>query len=191
MVPHIRNLVRGLALASLLNAPVWSHEGVTPHATLVQRESDTYSLSLNFDLIRALHLTTQPALSAAEFMATHAAMTPERFAPVWSAAVALWSREIKLAQGPTTFTAARWQWPTAAQGHALVRERLMQQLTQPAPDTHGMAQARADFQTTGGGSERGPLSLKLHAAMRPLSVTSYRAHQQWVGQGDAPIALRF
>lgn len=169
-----------------------AHEGSTPHATVVQREGGLYSLNLNFELVRALHLSTQPDAALAEFLAVHSSMAPERFASVWHTAVAAWSRQTGVSMGGHALSATRWQWPTAQDAQALLREQLMHRLTgSQVHEPHGLAQARADFQRSAGVAPAGAVSLRLHAALRPLSVTSYRPRQQWVGPGDGPVGLSF
>jgi phage protein U len=84
--------------------------------------------------------------------------------------------------------ASRWTWPPAREAQALLRRQLMPQLTGAHAD-HELLQAQAEFRI--GSEPAQKASLTLPAALRPLSVTTLRPRQQWVGEGEQPIALSF
>ena len=204
-----------LVLVSTGPSPAQAHEDATPHATLVQREGGLYSLSLNFAVVRALQAVSQPQATPAEFLLACSAMAPERFESIWAAAVTEWSTQTAMVLGGKPIAAVRWQWPSAVQAQALIREQLMHQLTGPveagrlpsggepnaaaAPspalvhehEPLGLAQARAEFGVKPDAAAEKAVALRIHPSLRPLSVTSYRPRQQWVGPGDTPIALEF
>lgn len=199
---------RALRLGATL-ACVWgtsvstAHESPSASASIVQRDAGHYVLVMNLDVTDALRRTLQPAMPPAEFQAVFSAMGPEEFAGAWTRATAGWARACTLEVAGQARPALRWRWPPVQEVQARIRERLMQGLTQarPAGDTGGgsareaahgphlLVQAQAEFRVAG--ASQGPVKLVLHPALRPLAVTSYRPHQQWVGAGDGAIALRF
>lgn len=194
----------GLLLAAGFGAAFCqAHESPSASASIVQRDAGHYVMVLNLDVSDALRRTLQPAMSPAEFQAVSAAMGPEEFAAAWARATTAWSRACRLEVEGQSQAALRWRWPASQEAQALIRERLMQGLTQarpvgePAGDAargaahgpHRLAQAQAEFRVAG--ASQGSARLMLHPALRPLAVTSYRPHQQWVGSGDNAIALRF
>lgn len=194
----------GAVLAIAFGATVSAaHESPSASASIVQREAGHYVLTMNLDAADALRRTLQPAMPPAEFQAVFSAMGPQEFAGAWARATAAWARACTLEVAGQTRSALRWRWPPAQEVQARIRERLMQGLTQarPAGDagggpareaTHGphpLVQAQAEFRVAG--ASQSPVKLVLHPALRPLAVTSYRPHQQWVGAGDGAIALRF
>lgn len=197
-----RSLRLVLVLAGALGAGLGrAHESPSPSAAVVQRDNGHYVLSLNFDVADALRRTLQPAMAPAQFLAAFSAMDAQEFAGAWARATDAWARACLLEAAARPQPARRWRWPAAAQAQAQIRERLMHGLTagQSLPasgagaadphEPHLLAQAQADFRVAGAGTA--PTKLSLHPALRPLSVTSYRAHQQWVGAGDGAVVLRF
>lgn len=183
--------------ASLTHAPAGSHEAHWPSAQVVMREDGLCTLSLHLDLARTLRLTLQPQMPMVEFLAMASAQTPAQFAREWARLTARWSREVVLHSGSIRREAQRWRWPAADDAQALLRQQLMQGLTgadpsDPAP-TLIAAQAEFTLQPPKPSApvDRSALGLTLPSAFRPLSLTSYRAHQQWIRPGDDPIALKF
>ena len=183
-----------------------AHESPTPSASVVQRGAGHYVLTLHFDVAEALRRTLQPAVPAARFQVQFAAMGAEDFAAAWARATEAWARACQLDAAAQPQGAQRWRWPSAKEAQAHVRERLMHGLTAPqaasrAPavargpeasaghEGHVLAQAQAEFRIAGAASAAP--RLMLHPALRPLSLSSWRPHPQWVGTGNEPITLRF
>lgn len=187
----------GIVALMLAAGGALAHESPTGSATIVQRDSGHYTLTLNFDVADALRRTAQPAMAAAEFQAAFSAMGTDEFAAAWARATAAWARGCQLEVGGRPLPALRWRWPLPQEAQARVRERLMHDLTgadRARPLTtdhapHALVQAQAEFRV-GGASAPAP-RLLLHPAMRPLSVTSYRPNPQWVGPGEGAIVLKF
>jgi len=135
-----------------------------------------------------------------------AAMPPEVFAREWTRVTAQWARELMIKQGDLLVAANRWRWPSATQAQALLRGQLMHALTSGGEDhPESLAQAQADFRLPAGpggpldpprapmqatGASH-PIQLLMPAALRPLSLTTYRPRQQWIAPGDTPIVLAF
>lgn len=183
-------LVLALAWAACAGGlvPVHAHESEAPKALVVMREAGHCTLTLHFDLARALRLTMQPQAAPAEFLAQASAQAPATFAREWNRVTARWAREVLLEQPAGRFDAQRWRWPTADEAQALLRQQLMQGLTGDSPEhAPALAQAQGEFRIAPGPSAR----LFLPTAFRPLTLTSYRPHQQSVAPGESPISLKF
>ena len=195
-----------LLAAAMHASPGLAHESPTPSASVVQRGAGHYVLTLHFDVADALRRTLQPGMPAAQFQVQFAAMGGEAFAGAWARATEAWARACQLEATGQPQSAQRWRWPSAQEAQAHIRERLMHGLTAPpaasrtpaaahGPDApagheaHALAQAQAEFRLAGAASS-GP-RLMLHPALRPLSLSSWRPHPQWVGTGNEPITLRF
>lgn len=215
MNPTRRMLMVGLMLAACTSPAAQAHEAEHSKAVVVLRDGDHYSLTLHFDALRALHAlraAQEPGLSEAEFGVMVSAMPTQAFANVWASATAQWARELVLDRSGSRATAQRWRWPAADSVQALARQRLMHALTSGGSSGSGggsggssggvksalnhdehhvplvVAQAEFRLAATGG---RSTVNLRMPAALRPLSLTTYRPRQQWVGAGEAPVALSF
>lgn len=176
-----------LALASI-PAPSIAHESPLPSAQLMQRDGGHFILSLKLDAARALQRTLLPDAAPGEALALLSAMEPERFAQGWDRATKAWAQgSVLLVQG-RTHPAMRWAWPSAQEAQALLQRQLMPQLTGTHAE-HELLGAQAEFRT--GGEAVTQAQLKLPAALRPLSVTTMRPRQQWTGEGENPIAVKF
>ena len=70
----------------------------------------------------------------------------------------------------------------------MLQRQLMPQLTGTHAE-HELLAAHGEFRT--GGEPITKAQLKLPAELRPLSLTTVRPRQQWMGEGHNPIALIF
>lgn len=175
-------------LLTLTSTASRAHESPLPSATLLQRDGGHYTLTLRMDAARALQRTLLPEAAPAEALALLSAMEPERFAQGWERATKTWAQGSMVVLQGRAHAASRWTWPPARDAQALLQRQLMPQLTGAHAD-HELLQTQAEFRI--GGEHAQKAALKLPAALRPLSITTLRPRQQWVGEGDQPIALSF
>ena len=194
---RIRMLLIALWVGVFAPTTARSHEAPVPKASVVMRDGGHCTLSLQFDLAKAWRQTLQPQMSMAEFLALASAQAPADFAREWARLTARWSQEVMLQAGPARLEAQRWRWPAADEAQTHLRQQLMQSLTGgDAPDhAPALLGAQAEFMLQSpklaAPIDLSNLFLALPAAFRPITLTSYRPHQRWIGSGASPIPLKF
>lgn len=173
---------------------VHAHPGDHNSVSVVLRDAGHCVLTLQFDVRTALHKSTQPAMPTGEWLIAYSSMAPQAFEQAWARATREWAAQNQLVVNGIAIAAVRWSWPRAADAQALLREQVMHALTggdsAAVRRPPGFAQAQADFRIADLAKEARP-ALRMHGALQPLHVTSYRTHQQWMAPDAAALPLRF
>lgn len=186
--------MRGLRLMSallLLLAAAFApaHELQANRATLVLREQRHLTLTLYLDYAQALHQALSPEVGFPEFIAVHAAMTPEEFQAELGRAQAKFESgtRLTLADGEA-LVLGHWAWPDAAALQASLQQRAMQLIVAPEEhshvepvEIHAEVTANADVDT---------LSLDLPPEFGQVLVVWYQPQQIWVAP-DAAATIAF
>ena len=179
-----------LACLVVRATPLAAHELDANRATLVLREPGLVSLSLYVDYPSLLQRSMAPQESLEQFLFTAAAMPPEKFRDALGRAqLRLQAGTQLLLPGSRAQAFARWIWPDAARAQQSLRDRVMQQVADPAahpPDATLQVQAEVLLP-----SSPSSLRLQLPAAFGRVLVVWYRPGQQWVEPGTLSPEMKF
>jgi hypothetical protein len=186
-----RRVWPSLALALLLGAgQLPAHELDANRATLILREPGLVSLALFVDYPLLLQRILAPQETPEQFLLTASAMPPDKFREaLGKAQQQLQSGTQLLVSGGRAEHFTRWNWPDAPRVQALLRERVMQQLTAPAAHpAESTLEVQAEVML-----KPSPTSLRLQIApaFGRVLVVWYRPDQQWVEPGAASLVMPF
>lgn len=167
-----------------------AHEMDANRATLVLREPGLVSLSLFVDYPLLLQRSLAPQETREQFLLTASAMPIEKLREALSKAQQqLQTGTQLLISGGRPQSFARWNWPDPQRVQALLRERVMQQLTGSAANaTETTLEVQAEVML-----KPAPTSLRLQIApaFGRVLVVWYRPEQQWVEPGAASVTMPF
>ncbi len=167
-----------------------AHEIQDNRATLVLRDKTHLSLSLYIAYADALHLALAPQRPMSEFMVAYSAMKPELLQKELARAQAKFEAETRLylASGKEV-PLSKWVWPEAKQVQAMLQQRLMQAMVDPAGHAHDepleiLADANAQEDVTA-------VRVQFPGDFQKVLVVWYRASQLWVETKSWSPALKF
>lgn len=182
-----------LAMAFLLLLFVPSaaaHDIQDNRAKLVLYEDTHIAITLYVAYSDALHLALAPQRSMAEFLTVYSAMNPEQMQKELLKAQAKFQAETKLylatgLQIPVT----NWQWPDARRVQAMMQQRIMQAMVDPAGHAHDEPlEIYADANTN---EAITAVRVQFPVEFQRVLVVSYRPSQVWVEQNLWSPPIRF
>jgi len=167
-----------------------AHEIQANRATLVLRDDTHLSLSLYIAYAEVLRSALAPKTPVEEFLVAYSAMKPEalgkellRVQSRFQSATRLYlanGREIPL---------TNWAWPNAKQVQAMLQQRMMQAMVDPAGHAHDEPlEIRAD---TNSPEKIVAVRVQFPDEFQNVLVVWYRASQLWVEPKSWSPALKF
>lgn len=181
-------------LASVL-ALVWArgagaHDLQDNRATLVLRDGLHVSVTLYIAYADALHLALAPQMPPEEFLVAYSAMKPELLQKELFRAQTRFqsATRLYLATGKE-IPLTNWIWPDARQVQAMLQQRIMQAMVDPAGHAHEEPlEIRADGNSR---EEITEVRVQFPEEFRKVLVVSYRPKQLWVEPKSWSPAIRF
>lgn len=175
-----------LGFATSANA----HELMVNRATLVLRDDTHVTLTLYIAYADALHAALAPKQSTAEFLTMYSAMNPQALQKELNRAQVQFQAGTKLylASGqPIALT--NWFWPDPKQVQAMMQQRIMQAMVDPAGHAHDEpleihADANAAQKIVG-------LRMQFAPEFQQVLLVWYRPTQTWVEPNTWSPAIRF
>ncbi len=183
--------VVGVAMALLWAMPnADAHELQANRATLVLRDDTHISVTMYIAYADALHLALAPQRDMAEFLVAYSAMNPEALQKELWRAQAKFKAEMKfyLATG-TEVPLTNWAFPDAKQVQAMMQQRIMQAMVDPAGHAHDEPlEIRAD---ANGAEKMGAVRVQFPEEFQRVLVVSYKPSQVWVEEKAWSPVVRF
>lgn len=177
-------------LLLLLVPSAAAHDIQDNRAKLVMYEDTHIAITLYIAYSDALHMALAPQRTMAEFLTMYSAMSPEQLQKELLKAQARFQAETKLylATG-TELPITNWQWPDAKQVQAMMQQRIMQAMVDPAGHAHDQpleidADANAKELITA-------VRVQFPAEFQKVLVVSYRPSQVWVEPKVWSPTIRF
>jgi hypothetical protein len=177
-----------LLLPLLLRAN--AHELLANRATLVLRDDTHVSITLYLAYADALHAALAPRQTTAEFLTMYSAMNSQSLEKELTRAQAQFQAGTKLylpSGQPITIT--NWLWPDPRQVQAMIQQRIMQAMVDPAGHAHDEplevhADANAAQKIVG-------LRVQFPPQFQKVLLVWYRPAQVWVEPTTWSPAIRF
>lgn len=167
-----------------------AHELQANRLTLVLRDSLHLQLTLQLELLEALHRSLAPQQPLQAFVLQHAPWSREALSVVLSRTYSLWVQGMRLQpEGQAALRLGRWNWPSAEHVSAMLQARAMQLLADPGAHAHAepvevRSEAVASQDITG-------LRVTMPPTLGPVLVVSYRPRQVWLVPGEASAPIVF
>jgi hypothetical protein len=179
-----------VALLLPFATPASAHELMVNRATLILRDDTHLSITLYIAYADALHAVLAPQRTTAEFLTMYSAMNPQALQKELTRAQAQFQAGIKvyLASGqPIAVT--NWLWPDPRQVQAMMQQRIMQAMVDPAGHAHDEpleihADANASQKIVG-------LRVQFPSEFQKVLLVWYRPTQTWVDPNTWSPAIRF
>lgn len=179
-----------VAASGWAGPPVQAHELQANRLTLVLRDGLHVQLTLQLELLDALHQSLAPQQPLKAFVLQHAPWSREALSVVLSRTYSLWVQGLRLQpEGQAALRMGRWNWPSAERVSALLQARAMQLLADPGAHAHPepvevRSEAVASKEITG-------LQVTMPPAFGRVLVVSYRPRQVWVAPGETSAPVVF
>lgn len=169
-----------MALSLLLLVPsAVAHEIQDNRAKLVMYDDAHIAITLYIAYSDALHLALAPQRTMAEFLTMYSAMNPEQLQKELLKAQAKFQAETKLyLETGTELPITNWQWPDAKQVQAMMQQRIMQAMVDPAGHAHD-----EPLEIDAGANARQNITavrMQFPEEFQSVLVVSYRTRQVWV-----------
>ena len=190
-----RRVVQALAGAAMAASgwapsPVHAHELQANRLTLVLRDGLHLHLTLQLELLEALHQSLAPQQPLQAFVLQHAPWSRDALSVVLSRTYSLWVQGIRLQpEGQAALRMGRWNWPSVDRVSALLQKRAMQLLADPGAHAHPEpVEVRSEALAS---KEITELKVTMPQAFGKVLVVSYRPRQVWVAPGEASAPVIF
>ena len=178
-----------LGLTLILAPAMRAHDLQDNRATLVLRDNSHVSLTLYIPNADALHAALAPQKPIAEFMMVYSAMKPELLQKELLRAQAKFQAETRLYQASgKELPLENWVWPDAKQVQAMLQQRIMQAMVDPAGHHEEPLEIRADANSR---EEITAVRIQFPEEFQRVLVVSYRPNQLWVEPKSWSPAIRF
>ena len=185
------SVLKRVAAALFLLAPnILAHDIQANRATLILRDDTHLSMTLYISYADALHMAMAPQKPMEEFLVAYSAMKTELLQKELLAAQARFQSATRLylatgAEIPLT----NWVWPDTKQVQAMLQQRIMQAMVDPARHAHDEPlEIRAD---TNSPEKVAAVRIQFPEEFQNVLVVWYRANQLWVEPKSWSPALRF
>lgn len=167
-----------------------AHEIQDNRATLVLRDGNHLSVTLYLAYADALHLALAPQQPAEEFLVAYSAMRPELLQKELLRAQARFQSETRLylATGKE-IPLTNWAWPDAKQVQAMLQQRIMRAVVDPAGHAHDEPlEIHADAN-----SQEGITAVRIQfpEEFQKVLLVWYRPSQLWVEPKSWSPAIKF
>jgi hypothetical protein len=183
-------ILRLLAVFLLLTPPANAHELMVNRATIVLRDDTHITLTLYIAYADALHAALAPQRTTAEFLTMYSAMNLQALQKELTRAQAQFQAGTKvyLASGQPLHV-TNWLWPDPRQVQAMMQQRIMQAMVDPAGHAHDEPlEIHADVNST---QKIIGLRVQFPAEFQKVLTVWYRPTQTWVDPNTWSPALRF
>ena len=177
-------------LAATFAAATSAHEIQDNRATLVLRDQTHISVTLYLAYGDALHMALAPQRPMGEFLMVYSAMRPEQLAKELLRAQTRFqsATRLYLAKGKELWL-TNWVFPDAKQVQAMLQQRIMQAMVDPAGHAHDEpleihADANSPEPVTS-------IRIQFPEEFQKVLVVAYRPSQLWVEPKSWSPAIQF
>ena len=179
-----------IAAALLLLHSAGAHELQENRATLVLRDHTHLSVTLFIGYADALHLALAPQRPLQEFLLVYSAMKAEQLQTELGRAQARFEAgtHVYVAAG-TEAPLTNWTWPDAKQVQALLQQRAMAAMVDPAGHLHDSpVEIHADANAA---QEVASVRVQFPEEFQKVLVVAFRPTQVWVESKAVSPAIKF
>ena len=178
-----------LAVLILLPTPAQAHELQDNRATLVLRDKTHLSLTIFISYAEALHQFLAPQRPLPEFLMVYSALKPEDIQRQLQRAQSHFQSTTHLYAQSGEIPIASWIWPDAKQTQAMMQQRIMQAMVDPAGHAHDQpleihAEAIAQQEITS-------VRTQFPDEFQRVLVVAYRPNQTWSEPKTGSPTIKF
>ena len=173
----------------LLTAPLRAHELQDNRATLVLRDKTHLSLTIYVAYAEILHQFLAPQRPLPEFLMVYSALKPEDIQRQLQRAQSHFQSTTHLYAQSGEIPIANWVWPDAKQTQAMMQQRIMQAMVDPAGHAHDQpleihAEAVAPQEVTA-------VRAQFPDEFQRVLVVAYRPNQTWSEPKTGSPTIKF
>ena len=178
-----------LALLLLATASAQAHELQDNRATLILRDKSHLSLTLYVAYAEILHQFLAPQRPLPEFLMVYSALKPEDIQRQLQRAQSHFQSTTHLYAQSGEIPIANWVWPDAKQTQAMMQQRIMQAMVDPAGHAHDQpleihAEAVAPQEVTA-------VRAQFPDEFQRVLVVAYRPNQTWSEPKTGSPTIKF